>query len=760
MATFSSDVQSYTNGYQDYSKISFEEVVVELGRIVKLKSNNLQDFYRSSIGRRLCEVFASVLNVEWKYLETQFRESFISSAQNYSSIISGANSLGYSIRRPTSSMANILLTISGTVSSYGGIITLPKFSNLQYNSINFITLDEYNFNWDYQGNVVGPTDGATIVQGEFLVRNFQSNGKDKFQRFFFNDPTFSNYFGEDDLLVDDPNLENRITTVTVDGEPYEISKYSLHSSDRTKAPTVDNGVLIQSRNKKCIIRTANNGQIELIFGDGIISEIPRGVIEVRYLSSSGSSGNVFNSANAEISFGGPQSMLFQPSSIDSSNVNLFLESSPVGGDSIESIESVKINAPQFYAAQDRFVNSSDYIVGLQTSQNVKYAIAYGEDDIGAGDYRYFNVVLYSVLKNLYITDSTNQLKVAEPVDYIFSGLKTIEIVRKMQDITGTPREDLASAYDLSYLSNSITDQEKYNYYVQTYGDTFRLSKQDLEKGSELYNINKLLSTKGQLTCRHVYIPPKVHKFKMSLTIYTSPIVSKSDLASTIKQESYQYLKENTKYNFPIYNSKIVKLIEAKNGIVGCHVYFTPSDDIPNDSSYINKLTENSLEIFYNELGVTMDNISSKYFKPVSPSKLFSGLGSDYSEYSKLLQSYFCIRGSNIFDTNKMTERNISDFIEKIFKETLGRLLLNPSVTSTASNITSIINNSNFNNPVTGENMYDTFVRWAVQFRKDTNYYVAKLLLTEKGDIANFSIPHEIAQVSIALSDITITTKPS
>ena len=68
---------------------------------------------------------------------------------------------------------------------------------------------------------------------------------------------------------------------------------------------------------------------------------------------------------------------------------------------------------------------------------------------------------------------------------------------------------------------------------------------------------------------------------MSVIIYTQPIISKSELASSVRQDAYQYLKENTKFNFPIYNSKIVKLIEAKSGIVGCHVYLTPSDEIPN-----------------------------------------------------------------------------------------------------------------------------------------------------------------------------------
>ena len=67
--------------------------------------------------------------------------------------------------------------------------------------------------------------------------------------------------------------------------------------------------------------------------------------------------------------------------------------------------------------------------------------------------------------------------------------------------------------------------------------------------------------------------------------------------------------------------------------------------------------------------------------------------------------------------------------------------------------------SPFNNQSTGENLYDAFIRWAVQFRIDTNYYSAKQVIDTKGDISKFSIPHEIAQVFIdATNDIEITGK--
>lgn len=753
MATFSSDIQTYTNNYKDYSKISFEEITYELGTNIKLTSNNIQDFYRSSIGTRLAEAFASTLNVNWKYLESSVREAFLISAQNYSSIISGANSKGYSIRRPTSAKANFRVEVNGAVGSYNGKIIVPKFSAIDYNGINFITLDDYIFDWDYTGTVSQPD--SVIVQGEFRTRRFLADGKRKFFKVNFNDPTFSNYYGEDDLFDSTTPLEERITSVLVDGVPFEISKYSLFSEDKNLTPYVNNGVLVESRNKKCIIRTINNGNIEIQFGDGIISEIPRGIIEIRYLSTKGASGNVFNARNSEINFSGIQPIQYIPGTINDQNITLILNTSPLGGDDIESIESVRLNASRYYASQDRYVTPDDYVVGLKSNApNVKYAIAYGEDSLSAGDYRYFNVVQYSILKNLYIKDaSSSVLTIAKPEEYLFSGINTLDNIQKMQDNTGYPT--LAKGFNLSLASNEMDDQARYSEYVKTYGSIFRLSKQNIESGSELDTVNTLLRKKGQLTCRHIYLPPKVHKYKMSIVIYTNPIISKNDLKTNIKDETYQYLKENTHFNFPIYNSKIVKLIEAKSGIVGCHVYFEPSDYIPNDSQYLSTLLSNSSEIFNSIISETLSNIESNQYTPMNNSKLFE-ISTD--SYSSLIKSYFGLSGSDILDNSKLTESKISDFIDVIFKETLGKLILNPLLSSTVSNILSIINNSNFNNPTTNENIYDSFVRWAVQFRQDTNYYSAKRLITEKGDIANFSIPHEIAQISIDVADIEVSTR--
>lgn len=760
MADFSTPVPTYTRTTLDYSKVSFDEIVADIGRIVNLGSNNLQDFFRSSTGRRLAEIFAATLNVNWKYLETAFLESFLTSAQNYSSIIASANSLGYSVRRPVSSQSSFRVEVSGSIGTYSGKFIIPKFSNFDFNGLNFISLDEYDFNWDYNGSVVGPTSGARLVQGEFLVRRFMANDKKKFQKFTFNDPTFSDYYGQNDLLIDDPTLINRITSVTVSGVPWEIDRRTLYSPSSDNTPTITNGVLIESTNKRVLIRTGNDGNIELIFGDGIISEIPRGIVEIRYLSTKGSASNVMNSQDVEITFNGPEPINFIPSSISNDNLNIYLNSSPLGGDDIESVESIRQNAPQIFASLDRLITPDDYRAGLLSLQNVKYAMAYGEDDLAPGDYRYSNVVLYTVLKNLYISDTNSTLLIpASPSQYIFSGLKTVGIIRLMQDSSGWPVDELSSQFELQYLDNNVDDVDKYNAYVASYGTLFRLSKQDLEPGSELASISNSLRKKGQITCRNIYIPPKVHKFRMSVDVVTAPIVSKSDLKTQIAQETYQYLKENTKFNFPIYASKIIKLIESKTGIIGSHVYFTPEDDIPHDSVYIDVLTTESTSIFYNDLVPTLQYIESTLYNNIVNTSLYPKFSKDFSEYTSLMFSNFCKLNSTAFDITLMNERTISNFQDMIYRYTIGNLILNPLVYGTPSNLTAIINNNQFNNPITGENLFDIFVRWAAQFRRDTNYYCAKALISSDGDIANFSIPHEIAQIHIdSSSDITITGK--
>lgn len=755
--------------FLDYSKISFEDTLEQFQKLIKLQPTQTLDFFNSSTGKMFLELFAAVNEMGYRGIETGVLEGFTQTLTKFSSAVVSSGSMGYSIRRPSPSLTSFRVALTGAANSYSGSIVIPKFSSFTVNGVNFITPDEYVFTWDYSGTVTPPPEGASLYQGEFKSVSFKASEGTKFQKFIINDPTFSDYFGASDPLAsEDPSL--RVTSVTVDGEAWEVDRRTLYNVEQDTSSTAKyrDGVLILSNNKKCIIRTNSEGNIQVEFGDGIISSIPSGDIVVNYLSTLGANGNIPNSKDLQIQYASTASIIYNPvDSLTDDNLVFFLNDSADGGDDIESVQSIVNNSPMIYAALDRAVTTDDYIALLRTMPSVKYAIAYGEDQLGSGDYRYFNVVLYTVLNAIYVGTAGN-LAPATPAQYICSGFNTLSVAQGIQDNSGYPaavKSTFDSKFDLKTLTNDLSTQEQYQNYVETMGSLFRLTPQNIDVSSQLGYINKILKKKAQSTCRHLYHPPKVHKFRMKVKIFVNPISSKNTIASTVQQKAYTYLKDNTQFNFPIYSSKIIKIIESLKSIIGCHVSFVPSADIPNDSTYIDTLLTDSNEIA-DELFDSLNQIQTMY------GPIFDKLNNNGTLDSSLLQAYeretFSYANSTLINYQNLKEQNVSNFINFVWQQTVGKLILNPLVFGgVISSINALLDSKYSKNIEDGglisslnnEHVYDTFIRWAVQFRKDTNYYTAKYTIDKNGDISNFDIPSEIAQVEIdTVNDIDIETK--
>jgi hypothetical protein len=401
--------------------------------------------------------------------------------------------------------------------------------------------------------------------------------------------------------------------------------------------------------------------------------------------------------------------------------------------------------------------------------NVAHALAYGEDQLGAGDYRYFNVVLFTAINALY-TGAVGSLRPAYPSEYILSGYNTLGVAQAIQD-SGTTTSQIKKNFDtkfsLSSIANDLSQQAKYVQYVNSLGSIFRLTKQNIDDSSELGYIMRTLKKKGQATVRHEYFPSNVHKYTMKVEVFVTPISNKNTIASDIQQKSFAYLKDNTYFNFPIYASKIIKIIESLKSIVGCHVTFVPYAELPSDSQYLETLLSQSLSVV-DDLFSSLYKLQALYPNIV----LFPEFSIDgvltKSVFTTKLFNTFAYTGSTLMNQQLVNELNISNFINYAWENTLGRIILNPYVVSGGITAISDFLNSVYQKSIeTGglintdfnELIYDTFIRWAAQFRNDTDYYSAKYVISTDGDIANFTLPNEIAQIELdPVNDIILTTK--
>lgn len=769
MAT--NQVDDRNTKFLDYSKISYEDTLNEIASILNLQAPRVQDFFASSTGRMLHELFSAYTELLYRGIESGLIESYSPLATRLSSAIVDASSKGYSIRRPVPAGASLYVVLEGTVSHYSGSFTVRKKSSFSINSLPFIALDDYTFKWDASGKVTPPANGAGIIQGALKTATFTAEEGKIFQTFEIADPTFSEYFGESDPLYDQIP-ENRITVVKVDGVAWEIDRKALYNPDQSTAPSRNGGSLVKSTNYKCMISTNAEGNVQILFGDGIVSAVPSGLIEVTYLSTGGVSGNLYNSKDLKVDAQNVDLQAYPTNSITIDNISFYLNQSAVGGADLESIESIRYNSPKIYAALDRAVTVDDYKAILLTMPNVAHALAFGEDQMGVADYRYFNMVMFTAINSLY-TGSIGSLRPAYPSEYILSGFNTLGVAQSIQDAGTTSslaKSTFDSRFNLSTLENDISSQASYQSYVNSLGSIFRLTKQNIDNTSEIGYILRTLKRKGQATVRHMYFPSKVHKYAMKVEVFVTPISNKNTIASDIQQKTFAYLKDNTHFNFPIYESKIVKIIESLKSIVGCHVKFVPFAELQSDSKYLELLMEQSLDIsddLFRSLTLLQEQSPNVILFPE-----FTGTNGvpDKGSFQQKIYETFGYPGSSLMNDSLMNEMNVANFIEYAWENTLGRMMLNPLVCSgKIKSVSDFLNpdlqtsiqtgglvNTSFN-----ENIYDTFIRWAVQFRNDTDYYTALSVLSPEGDISNFTLPNEIAQIEIdVVNDIVITTKNS
>ena len=175
-------------------------------------------------------------------------------------------------------------------------------------------------------------------------------------------------------------------------------------------------VSVSSTSRFFQITEAPNGFYELNFGDGISfgkSPDPGQKIVVEYLSVAGAPAN--------------GASVFTPSgtiSVNSTSYNLSIQTvaNSLNGSDVQTIESIRQNAPIAYASQQRLVTAEDYkAVILKNYPSVLDATAWGGEDNGVADYGnvYVSLVFQEgtldtakqVIKDSIITNVTNNLSI-------------------------------------------------------------------------------------------------------------------------------------------------------------------------------------------------------------------------------------------------------------------------------------------------------------------------------------------------------------
>ena len=327
-------------------------------------------------------------------------ESFLTTAQLRSSVVSHSEALGYTPRSKTAAVAYLNLSIVNTVNGRSATVTLPAYTKFTASvdgvSYNFQTIMPYTAIDDGSGSYVFKTSaGSTsipVYEGRQSTKTFLVGETNEEQIY----------------VIPDENLD----TATLDVKVYNTSTGSSY----TEYTSLRAAITINTESTYYDVHESPNGYWEIHFSDGLTTgKAPTAgnKIVVTYLSTTGSTANRANR--------------FTPTttvSMDSSTYNLttLVSAAAAGGGDKETISSIRRNAPIAFASQQRLVTALDYKgVILANYGAITDAVAWGgEDNIPAKYGKVLvslvfangvNAAAQQAIKDSIVTNVTNNLSI-------------------------------------------------------------------------------------------------------------------------------------------------------------------------------------------------------------------------------------------------------------------------------------------------------------------------------------------------------------
>jgi hypothetical protein len=304
-----------------------------------LSTNEFADYdFDASALDAILDVLA--YNTHYNGLVANFalNESFLYTAQLRGSVLTIAESLGYTPRSASAAQAVVNLSITITDAGRPTNVTLP--SNSQFNSsvddvtYSFYTTEEYtgtdDGNGTYQFQTLTGSSDIPISEGTLKTKSFLVSSVDN--------PIY---------IIPDDNMDTTTAVVNV----FRNRNSSIFDAYLPYSEAFS----VSATSTFYGLREAPNGYYELYFGDGSIigkKPAPGEFIVVTYLSTSSTA------ANNATSFTAQNNLTVGD---DNYTVNVTTVTRSSGGAAEESIQSIKQNAPIQFSAQNRLVTAEDYI---------------------------------------------------------------------------------------------------------------------------------------------------------------------------------------------------------------------------------------------------------------------------------------------------------------------------------------------------------------------------------------------------------------
>lgn len=622
----------------------------------------LENFPEGSLAKSQLDATSAIVDIANHNMEMLSREFMLTSAKNLSSVVAKANAMGYSIRRKVPAYAMVELSIKVPVTVVDGdFIHVPRFTKFMVNGLQFITTEpmtrnvkatDSNSTITFQnfyrtsgnlGNQLLTTaevqaitlGGKTvsvvplkILQGEvrestMSALDARQRGTLKLQRYKIPDVEFSDIFGQHDLYVDgvtgfvDKSLS--LTQVSVTNKADKLfSPETLYTVDRNSFVT-DGGIYNgsfrsiyenpESKPQICVIRTDEFAGVELVFGDPAMFMTPsdqsKSIVGIRYLRTKGEQANNSSSKGLVAKANSEVLLYKKDGSSYAVELSVRLISNVIGGQDMETVESIRENLPSYYSTIDRLVTKDDYVKffkGLSVPFRPRQAVVFGEQeysDFNKLGYKYANplrnTVVFSLVGELYDTNSpvngTRQLvmnsqalatntdpnklmntQILDGLDWdIWSMVAYYNILSKRDILSYRNRFEVSR-----FLNNDVSGDS----FVPTeLGLEFvTVSDRDYQTSHPVKRMYEILGARSMLNVNHVYIPPVFQQFTIEGDVIISDYADIVAVKTRVNNAIYKFLQDNVGFNAQVQKSQLDEVINSDKDVVYSNIAFKPVSD--------------------------------------------------------------------------------------------------------------------------------------------------------------------------------------
>ena len=360
------------------SELDFDQIKTNLKTFLKAQSEFTDYDFEGSGLSTLLDVLAYNTHYNAYLANMVVNEMFLDSAVKRSSAVSIAKHLGYTPVSARGSVANLDIVVTSP-SNLPAALTMDRYtpftSTVDGVPYTFLTTEAktaLRVGTTYTFSDVDVTEG-TLLNYNYVVSDTTSNSK-----------------------YEIPNPAVDTTTILV-------SVQTSASDTTTTTYTLSTDITgLDSTSKVYFLEQNPQGNYQIYFGDGVIGKnLSAGnIITVRYMIATGSAVNVSSTVS--------QSFTAGTTIGGSSNIAITVNSNSTGGADVESITSIKFNAPRVNASKNRAVTAADYeALILSNYAGAESVSVWGGED---NDPPYYGRVIISLkpYSGFTISDATKE----------------------------------------------------------------------------------------------------------------------------------------------------------------------------------------------------------------------------------------------------------------------------------------------------------------------------------------------------------------